>query len=136
MALWCSRVAHSQPILGMTNAATASCLLARGRPVQLHPIRPQIIPRSRETRLGSLVDAMKQKRTRPRIEVKCKPAEQKGNSKCPTIRSEFSSGTVDVAARFAIVDLSYGPQCRRTRMIRIQFARSRGSEIPLRPCSR
>ena len=75
---WCSHIAHSQPLLGRTSAATASCLLARGRPVQVHPLGPQIIPRSRETRLGSLVDTMRQKRTGPRIGVKCKPAEQKG----------------------------------------------------------
>ena len=75
---WCSRVAHTQPLPGRTSATTASCLLARGRPVQVHPLGPQIIPRSRETRLGSLVDTMRQKRTGPRIVVKCKPAEQKG----------------------------------------------------------
>ena len=85
----CSRVAHSQPLPARTTTTTASCPTARGQLVRADPFGPQIIPRSRDTRLGSLVDTMSAKKTRSTIGVKCKPAEQKGSENVLRSQANF-----------------------------------------------
>lgn len=85
----CSRVAHSQPLPARTTTTTASCPTARGQPVHADPFGPQIIPRSRDTRLGSLVDTMSAKKTRSTIGAKCKPAEQKGSENVLRSQANF-----------------------------------------------
>lgn len=42
--LQCSRVAHLQSLPAPTTTTTASCPIARGRPVQAYPLGPKIIP--------------------------------------------------------------------------------------------